>query len=105
MLTLAPDPYAAALRAAVTGDWKEAAMPKTNREDTYPTLAADAVDVSLRLLSTDEVARWLVVPVSTLYTWRYKGTGPKAFRVGKHLRYRLADVLTWLEQHADDSDV
>lgn len=56
-------------------------------------------DLAARLLSTDEVARLLVVPVATLYTWRYKGTGPRAFKVGKHLRYRLADVLDWLEDH------
>ena len=56
-----------------------------------------SVDISSRLLSTEEVARILVVPVNTLYCWRYKGTGPKALRVGKHLRYRLSDVLAWLE--------
>ena len=56
-----------------------------------------SVDISSRLLSTEEVARILVVPVNTLYCWRYKGTGPKALRVGKHLRYRLVDVLAWLE--------
>lgn len=56
-----------------------------------------SVDIFSRLLSTEEVARILVVPVNTLYCWRYKGTGPKALRVGKHLRYRLADVLAWLE--------
>ncbi len=58
-------------------------------------------NLPVRLLSTEEVARLLVVPVATLYTWRYKGTGPKAFRVGKHLRYRLADVLAWLEEMSE----
>lgn len=56
-----------------------------------------SLDLSSRLLSTEEVARILVVPVSTLYCWRYKGTGPNAYRVGKHLRYRLEDLLSWLE--------
>lgn len=60
-----------------------------------------SLDLSARLLSTDEVARLLVVPVTTLYTWRYKGTGPRAFRVGKHLRYRLSDVMEWLETMAE----
>ena len=55
-------------------------------------------DYTTRLLSTEEVARILVVPTSTLYGWRYKGTGPKAYRVGKHLRYRFSDVLEWLER-------
>jgi excisionase family DNA binding protein len=59
-------------------------------------------DFSNRLLSTEEVARILVVPVTTLYCWRYKGTGPNAFRVGKHLRYRLSDVVAWLENQAGE---
>lgn len=75
-------------------------MAKTRnefRQDRFDV----SLDLSTRLLSTDEVARLLVVPVTTLYTWRYKGTGPKAFKVGKHLRYRLADVMQWLESMAE----
>jgi excisionase family DNA binding protein len=103
VLTLAPAPYAAASQVAVTGDWKEAAMAKARNELNQDRGRLDSsFDLSMRLLSTDEVARLLVVPVTTLYTWRYKGTGPKAYRVGKHLRYRLADVLAWLENDAAD---
>lgn len=35
------------------------------------------------------------VPVATVYNWRSTGYGPRGFRVGKHLRYRLADVEAW----------
>jgi excisionase family DNA binding protein len=77
-------------------------MAKTRNElNQNRTRLESPLDLSARLLSTGEVARLLVVPVTTLYTWRYKGTGPKAFKVGKHLRYRLADVLAWLEQQAE----
>jgi predicted DNA-binding transcriptional regulator AlpA len=80
-------------------------MAKT-KKDLDPNRSEDlltsSLDISSRLLSTEDVARILVVPVATLYTWRYKGTGPKAYRVGKHLRYRLADVLGWLEDQAAD---
>lgn len=73
-------------------------MAKTRNELNQDLSRLDiSSDLSTRLLSTDEVARLLVVPVTTLYTWRYKGTGPRAFKVGKHLRYRLADVIAWLE--------
>lgn len=57
-----------------------------------------SLDISSRLLSTKEVARILAIPVSTLYCWRYKGTGPHAYRVGKYLRYRLVDIQRWLER-------
>lgn len=74
-------------------------MAKTKKDldsDHRQNVLTSSLDISSRLLSTEEVARILVVPVNTLYCWRYKGTGPKAYRVGKHLRYRLEDVLQWL---------
>ncbi len=57
-------------------------MAKTRNELNQERNPLDAsFNLSTRLLSTNEVARLLVVPVTTLYTWRYKGTGPRAFRV------------------------
>lgn len=49
------------------------------------------------LLTTAELAGYLRVPRSTLYGWRYRGVGPPAIRVGRHLRYRTCDVERWLE--------
>ncbi|GAA0936353.1 helix-turn-helix domain-containing protein [Actinocorallia libanotica] len=50
-----------------------------------------------RLWSVEDVARYLGVPVSTLYQWRHKGVGPKGRRVGKHVRYDPAAVRAWFE--------
>lgn len=50
-----------------------------------------------RLMSVEELSEFLAVPVATLYQWRHHKKGPKAFRVGKHLRYSREDVLIWLE--------
>jgi excisionase family DNA binding protein len=50
-----------------------------------------------RLLSADEVAEFLGVPVRTLYQWRYKGAGPVGVRVGRHLRYRVTDIEAWID--------
>ena len=49
-----------------------------------------------RLLSAQELAVYLEVPVKTIYTWRHRSTGPRGFRVGKHLRFRWCDVESWL---------
>ena len=76
-------------------------MAKTKKDlesDRKRNVLSSSGELSSRLLSTHEVAGFLGVPVTTLYCWRYKGTGPKAYRVGKHLRYRLADILDWLER-------
>lgn len=55
-----------------------------------------------RLLSVDEVAEFLGIPVATLYQWRHKGAGPAAYRVGRHLRYEPAAVRSWLDEHLAD---
>jgi excisionase family DNA binding protein len=49
-----------------------------------------------KLWTVQQLAEYLGVPVATLYQWRSKGYGPVGLRVGKHLRYRPADVERWL---------
>lgn len=49
-----------------------------------------------RLLSAQDLAVYLEVPVKTIYAWRYRNIGPRGFRVGKHLRFRWRDVERWL---------
>ena len=51
-----------------------------------------------RLWTVRDVSDFLGIPVSTLHQWRYLGTGPAAYRVGKHLRYNPATVRAWLEK-------
>lgn len=54
------------------------------------------------LMTSREVAAMLRVPVSSVYAWRVKGTGPSAFRVGKQTLYRRSDVEAWLEERRTD---
>lgn len=51
-----------------------------------------------RLWTIQEVSVFLGIPVATLHQWRYLGTGPEAYRVGKHLRYNPVAVQAWLER-------
>ena len=50
-----------------------------------------------RLLTVEDLAKYLEVPVATIYAWRYRRQGPAGFRVGRHLRFRLSDVETWIQ--------
>ncbi|MFF0743011.1 helix-turn-helix transcriptional regulator [Streptomyces sp. NPDC004111] len=50
-----------------------------------------------RYLTPTDVADLLGVPIETIYQWRRKHTGPKGFRVGRHLRYDPADLRAWVE--------
>lgn len=52
------------------------------------------------LMTTEEVAEYLRVPVTTVHYWRHLDTAPRAMKVGKHLRFRRADVDAWLDRHA-----
>lgn len=54
-----------------------------------------------RLLTVQELADLLQVPVKTIYTWRYKGIGPPAVPLGRYLRFRADDVAAWVEKRAD----
>jgi hypothetical protein len=38
--------------------------------------------------------------VATLHQWRYLGTGPKAYKVGRWLKYDPADIVAWLQSQA-----
>jgi excisionase family DNA binding protein len=53
------------------------------------------------LMTPQELAHALKVPVATVYQWRYRGLGPRGRRVGRHLRFAEADVKAWLEQRGD----
>lgn len=56
------------------------------------------------LLSVTDLASFLGVPVGTIYAWRKTGRGPRALRVGRHLRFSQSDVDTWLAEQADARD-
>lgn len=53
------------------------------------------------ILTPDDLADELrEVSTETLRAWRYRGTGPRFIRVGRHVRYRRVDVEAWLEELA-----
>ncbi|MBU8649723.1 helix-turn-helix domain-containing protein [Micrococcus luteus] len=54
-----------------------------------------AIARPLTHLTPQDLAARVGVPVATVYNWRTTGYGPRGFRVGKYLRYRLADVEAW----------
>lgn len=54
-----------------------------------------------RLLTVEELADYLGVPVATLYQWRHRGKGPPGFRVGRYIRYRRNDVEQWIRDRLE----
>lgn len=52
-----------------------------------------------------EVADYLGVPEATLAQWRWRNTGPKWSKVGRHVRYRWSEVEKWLDAHENGAAV
>jgi excisionase family DNA binding protein len=46
-------------------------------------------------LTRIQVAERLDIPPKTLAEWASKGTGPPYAKFGRHVRYRLSDLLEW----------
>ena len=61
------------------------------------------MEPSERLLTVEDRAEYLGVPVTTLYAWRYRRQGPPGLRVGRHLRYRRADIDEWISLRVEAS--
>lgn len=57
------------------------------------------------VLTLSQLATQLGVTVQTLYDLRSHGRGPRGFRVGRELRFRISEVDAWLAQmEADDAE-
>jgi hypothetical protein len=53
------------------------------------------------MLSIEEAATYLRVPVATMRYWRHLGTGPHSFRVGRYVRYWRTDLVLWLTEQTN----
>jgi excisionase family DNA binding protein len=56
-------------------------------------------------LTPEDLAELVRVPPKTIYQWNYRGTGPRFAKIGRHVRYRRADVEAWIEQQYGDPRV
>lgn len=57
----------------------------------------------IELLTINEVAAYLRLPVSTLRYWRSTGQGPASRKVGRRVMYTRADVHAWLDEQANQT--
>lgn len=50
------------------------------------------------LMTIEQLAEVLQIPIDTIYVWRAKKYGPPAIKVGKYLRWKPEDVQAWIDQ-------
>ena len=58
----------------------------------------------MSLLRTREAARELGISAGYLHNLRCRGQGPKFVRLGRAVRYRLADLAAYVDERVDDPD-
>ncbi|MET7904424.1 helix-turn-helix domain-containing protein [Streptomyces sp. NPDC005355] len=56
-----------------------------------------------RFMTPVDLAELFGVPIETVYQWRRKRTGPRGFRVGKHVRYDPEDVHHWVAEQMSEA--
>jgi hypothetical protein len=53
------------------------------------------------MLTLQEACRLLRIPEGTLRYWRHLNSGPRSFKVGRHVRYWRADLILWLTEQTN----
>ncbi|MEV7702086.1 helix-turn-helix domain-containing protein [Streptomyces sp. NPDC088922] len=62
-----------------------------------------ALPLPSRYLTPDDLVEMFELPsVETVYQWRRKRTGPRGFRVGRHLRFDPDDVRAWVDSRRSE---
>ncbi|MFI7044754.1 helix-turn-helix transcriptional regulator [Streptosporangium sandarakinum] len=55
----------------------------------------EAASADEKHLTPEELAEREGVSLQTVYFWNRTGTGPRYMKIGRHCRYRSADVIAW----------
>ena len=58
---------------------------------------------TLSLLTPSDVSHRLGIPEATLAQWRHLSKGPDYVKVGRHVRYQLAAVESWIERQTEQT--
>jgi excisionase family DNA binding protein len=95
------DPTAASLgRARRPAEWL-AHLFSMDADPSREAAAHRHHDSLEPVLTLSELADLLCVSAQTLYDLRSQGCGPRGFRVGRELRFRVSEIDAWLARMED----
>ncbi|MFE7723287.1 helix-turn-helix domain-containing protein [Nocardia rhizosphaerihabitans] len=89
-------------RLAAVRAWEHQRLIDAAPADPTPPAAPSVADDET-WLTTTELAQRLQIPARTLAGWASTGIGPRYARLGRHRRYRLADLRVWEHQRENAS--
>ena len=78
-------------------DWFRESIMSASNENQSPTLGI--AGVASPLMDEPALAAKLGVSRSTLQSWRYAGRGPRFIKLGRMVRYRVADEFLRANTH------
>ena len=62
------------------------------------------IDPFEHVLTIADLAARMHVSIQTIYDLRSRGRGPRGFRVGREIRFRLSEVEAWLARLEGDDE-
>jgi len=72
------------------------------RQRTEDAIDRPRLTLVEQVVSLTELCAHLQVPAQTIYDLRSQGRGPRGFRVGRELRFRISEVAAWLQRMEQD---
>ena len=77
---------------------------KTQRMRDAPATTTPNLSLADGVLSLSELCAQLHVSAQTIYDLRSQGRGPRGFRVGRELRFRVSEIDAWLTRLETEDD-
>lgn len=56
------------------------------------------------MMDLHALAAYLGVSEATIYLWRKEGKAPRAYKLGRALRWRKSEVDAWLEEQREPAN-
>jgi excisionase family DNA binding protein len=73
-------------------------QPNPHHQQPHQQAVRNAGD---EMLTLQEACAYLRIPEGTLRYWRHLGTGPRSFKIGRHVRYWKTDLVLWLTEQTN----
>jgi predicted DNA-binding transcriptional regulator AlpA len=62
------------------------------------------MEMNDKMLTDEEVSKFLAVSINTVRSWRRKKVGPPWHKVQRSVRYRESEIIEWVEKQRQDGD-
>lgn len=57
-----------------------------------------------KIFTPKELSEYMGIAIHTLALYRLYGTGPKYLKLGRIIRYKLGDVLDWIDRISEENE-